>query len=77
MQRLIRALMLVPLGTTLGAQQPAAAQPTAPAQPTSPAAAALSQQVRERYVSVTEPVIALTNVTVIDETPELVLDEDR
>ena len=45
-----------------------AAQQTAPATPTSAAAAALSQQVRERYVSVTEPVVALTNVTVIDGT---------
>ena len=38
------------------------------AQQTSPAAAALSQQVREQYVSVSDPVVALTNVTVIDGT---------
>jgi imidazolonepropionase-like amidohydrolase len=38
------------------------------AQQVSPAAAALSQQTRERYVSVTEPVVALRNVTVIDGT---------
>ena len=69
MHRLIRALTLIALtAPALAAQQPAPAQPAAPAQPTSPAAAALSQQVRERYVSATEPVIALTNVTVIDGT---------
>jgi imidazolonepropionase-like amidohydrolase len=39
-----------------------------PAQQMSPAAAALSQEVRERYVSVSEPVVALRNVTVIDGT---------
>ena len=57
MHQLIRSLTLTALTATgLAAQQ------------TSPAAAALSQQVRERYVSVSEPVVALTNVTVIDGT---------
>jgi imidazolonepropionase-like amidohydrolase len=42
--------------------------PALPAQQMSTAAAALSQQVRERYVSVSEPVVALRNVTVIDGT---------
>jgi imidazolonepropionase-like amidohydrolase len=46
----------------------ALATSTLPAQQVSTAAAALSQQVRERYVSVTEPVVALRNVTVIDGT---------
>jgi imidazolonepropionase-like amidohydrolase len=46
----------------------ALAPATLAAQQTSSAAAALSQQVRERYVSVTEPVVALTHVTLIDGT---------
>src|SRR5688500_11451898 len=63
MRQVIRALAL----TTLAAPV-LAAQQTSPPQQTSTAAAALSQQVRERYVSVSEPVVALTNVTVIDGT---------
>ncbi len=57
MQQLIHALSLIAL-----------AIPALSAQQLSPAAAALSEQVRERYVSVTEPVVALANVTVIDGT---------
>jgi imidazolonepropionase-like amidohydrolase len=57
MRKLIRSAALAAL-----------AAPVLAAQQLSPAAAALSEQVRERYVSVSEPVVALTNVTVIDGT---------
>lgn len=57
MQRLIRALALT-----------VTAAPGLVAQQLSPAASKLSEQVRERYVSVSDPVVALTNVTVIDGT---------
>ena len=56
MHPLIRVVALAALAAPVAAQQ------------TSPAAAALSQQVREQYVSVSDPVVALTNVTVIDGT---------
>ncbi|HEU5186658.1 MAG TPA: hypothetical protein VFU01_18945, partial [Gemmatimonadaceae bacterium] len=57
MQRLIRALALT-----------VTAAPGLVAQQLSPAASKLSEQVRERYVSVSDAVVALTNVTVIDGT---------
>jgi imidazolonepropionase-like amidohydrolase len=57
MHRLIRTVLLIVL-----------AVPDLDGQQLSPAAAALSEQVREQYVSVTEPAVALANVTVIDGT---------